>query len=247
MIQARSLQIRGMTCAACAQASERAVKKVAGIEEAAVNFATERLAVRFDDDVASLDAIVAAVARAGYEAVEDKVEKDVIIPVGGMTCAACVRAIERAVSRVAGVTSVSVNLATEKALVRYEPGTARLSQIKQAIVKAGYTPLAVDSGARMDEHKKAKEREIRVLWAKFAVSASFSLPLLYIAMGGMLGWPLPAGLAPMDYPLRYALLELALVLPAPTAGHASTSWASPSAPARMSPWRARTWSSCART
>jgi P-type Cu+ transporter len=152
-------------------------------------------------------------------AVEERRERDVSIPVGGMTCAACAKAIERAVGKVGGVTSVSVNFATEKAAVTYEPGAARLSEIKQAIAKAGYKPLALDAARSRDEHKAAKEREIRVLWLKFIVSAAFSLPLLYIAMGAMLGWPLPAAIDAMDYPLRYALLEIALVIPVIAAGY----------------------------
>jgi P-type Cu+ transporter len=156
---------------------------------------------------------------AGYEAVEDRREKLVSIPVGGMTCTACAKAIERAVGKVGGVSSVSVNFATEKAAVAYDPGTARLSEIKQAIVKAGYKPLALDAAKSADEHKAAKEREIRVLWTKFIVSAAFSIPLLYIAMGAMLGWPLPAAIDAMNYPLRYALLEIALVIPVIAAGY----------------------------
>jgi P-type Cu+ transporter len=157
------------------------------------------------------------------EAVEDRDQKDVSIPVGGMTCAACAKAIERAVGKVGGVASVSVNFATEKATVRYAPGAARLSEIKRAIVKAGYEPRAIEAagrfGSAVDEHRAAKEREIRAMWTKFIVAAAFSLPLFYIAMGAMLGWPLPAALRPMDYPLRYALLEIALVLPVLAAGY----------------------------
>ncbi len=220
MVKTAQLRINGMTCAACAQASERAVKKLPGIEEAAVNFATEKLLVKFEDEKLGLAEIKAAVGKAGYEAVEDQARKEVTIPVGGMTCASCSSAIERAIKKLPGAASVSVNLATEKALVSYDPSLLRLSEIKQAIVTAGYTPLAIESGAAaVDEHKAAKEREIRVLWTKFIVSALFSVPLLYIAMGAMLGWPLPAAINAMNYPLRYALLEILLVIPVIAAGY----------------------------
>jgi Cu+-exporting ATPase len=220
MIKTAQLRINGMTCAACAQASERAVRKLPGIEEAAVNFATEKLLVKFEDGRLGLDEIKAAVAKAGYEAVEDQAKREVTIPVGGMTCASCSAAVERAIRKLPGTASVSVNLATEKALVSYDPSRLRLSEIKQAIAKAGYAPLAIEaSAAAVDEHKAAKEREIRVLWTKFIVSAVFSAPLLYIAMGAMLGWPLPAAIDAMNYPLRYALLELFLVIPVIAAGY----------------------------
>ncbi|MGE5361274.1 MAG: heavy metal translocating P-type ATPase [Bacteroidales bacterium] len=146
-------------------------------------------------------------------------DKQATIPIGGMTCAACVRAVERAVGKVPGVSQVSVNFATEKAVVHYDAGTTRLSAIKQAINKAGYVALAADTVEKVDEHKRAKEREVRVLWTKFAVSAAASLPLLYLAMGPMIGLPLPAALTAMAHPLRYALLQLALVTPAVAAGY----------------------------
>ncbi|MEW6548306.1 MAG: heavy metal translocating P-type ATPase [Spirochaetota bacterium] len=220
MVKTEQLRINGMTCAACAQASERAVKKLPGIEEATVNFATEKLLVRFEEGQVRLADIKTAVAKAGYEAVEDRARKEVTIPVGGMTCAACASAIERAIGKLPGADAVSVNLATEKASVTYDPSLLRLSEIKQAIVKAGYTPLAIEIGAAaVDKHKAAKEREIRVLWIKFIVSAIFSIPLFYIAMGAMLGWPLPASIDAMNYPLRYAIIELILVVPVIAAGY----------------------------
>ncbi len=219
MIEAIQLKINGMTCAACAQASERAVKKLPGVAEAAVNFGTEKLFIKFDPEALDLGAIKAAVAKAGYEAVDDIQEKQVTIPVGGMTCASCSAAVERALKKAPGVLSASVNLATEKAQVSYDPGKVRLSELKDAIRKAGYEALAIDTAVAVDAHKAAKEREVRVLWTKFAVSAVFAVPLLYVAMGAMLGWPLPAAINAMNYPLRYALLEILLVLPIIAAGH----------------------------
>jgi len=136
----------------------------------------------------------------------------------GMTCAACVRAVERAVGKVSGVQSVAVNFATEKAQVTFEPSMVRLSDIKLAVANAGYKALT-EGGLGTDEHQKRKDHEVRVWWLKFALSAVFALPLLYLAMGGMLGLPLPAALNPMQFPLRYALLELLLVLPVLGAGY----------------------------
>ena len=140
-------------------------------------------------------------------------KKEVTIPVGGMTCAACVGAVERSVRKLPGVASVSVNLATEKALVAYDPASLRISEIKAAITKAGYTPLVLDSPAAEDEHQAAKEREVRSLWTRFAVSATFALALLYVAMGAMLGLPIPEALHPMHHPMRYAIVELLLLIP----------------------------------
>jgi Cu+-exporting ATPase len=141
--------------------------------------------------------------------------REITIPVGGMTCASCSAAVERAIKKLPGIQVSSVNLATERAVVKYDPAAVRLSEIKGAIKKAGYEPLAMEavSAARIDEHAAAKEREIKSMWRKFIVSAAFSVPLLYIAMGHMIGWPLPKILHPMERPLFFALVQIVLVIP----------------------------------
>lgn len=84
-MKSKTLQIHGMTCAACAKASERAVKKLEGVENASVNFATEKMAIAYDETKVSLEAIKAAVKKAGYEAKEEENFKEVTIPIEGMT------------------------------------------------------------------------------------------------------------------------------------------------------------------
>jgi Cu+-exporting ATPase len=138
------------------------------------------------------------------------------LKIQGMTCAACVRAVERAVSKVAGVVQVGVNFATEKAQVAFEADQVRISDIRQAVKEAGYQ--ALNDAGDQDAHQKAKEKEVRVLWTKFLVSATFAVPLLYVAMGGMFGLPLPSFLSPMNFPLSYSLLEILLVIPVIAAG-----------------------------
>ncbi len=156
----------------------------------------------------------------GYKAVPRESEKEVIIPVGGMTCASCSAAVERSLRRLDGVESASVNLATEKASVRYDGSRVRLSEIKAAIRKAGYEPKPLEnpSLAATDAHAEEKRREIRSMWGKFALSAAATLPLLYIAMGHMIGLPLPEFLHPMHHSLAFALVQLVLVLPSIWAG-----------------------------
>ncbi len=212
------LKIQGMTCAACAIAVEKAVRKIPGVFEAGVNFSTEKLKVTFEETKMDHEAIKAAVRKAGYE-VAASVGKEVIIPIGGMTCASCANAVERATGKLPGVVQVSVNFATEKMSVRYDPEMIRISEIKQAVVKAGYQPREIDNTIHVDADKVRKEKEIRTLWMKFTVSLIFSVPLLYLAMGGMLNWPIPLFLAPMNYPLLYALVQLFLVIPVVAAGH----------------------------
>ncbi|MDR2753533.1 MAG: heavy metal translocating P-type ATPase [Oscillospiraceae bacterium] len=212
------LSIRGMTCAACAQRIEKTVRKLSGIGQATVNLASEKLFVEYDESSLPLTAIKEAVSKIGYEVVEKSENSNVTIPIGGMTCAACAQRVEKVLTKLPGVASVSVNFATEKAIVAYDPHKVRLSAIKEAIEKAGYKALEVNKADAGDEDRARKQKAIKVLWTKFIVSAVFSLPLLYIAMVPMLTQygivlPYPKSLDPMNYSLIYALLEIVLVLP----------------------------------
>jgi Cu+-exporting ATPase len=216
------LNIRGMTCAACAQRIEKTVRKLSGVNQANVNLASEKLFVEYDSDHVELSAVKAAVTKIGYEVAEKSENAKVTIPIGGMTCAACARRVEKAIGKLEGIEETSVNFATEKATVTYDPQTVRLSVIRGAIEKAGYEALEVDKADAADEDRARKQKEIKTLWTKFIVSAIFSIPLFYIAMAPMITFvrlPFPAGIEPMRYPLIYALLELILVVPVLAVGY----------------------------
>ncbi len=221
-MKTEQLKITGMTCAACAKAVEKAVVKLEGISKASVNFATEKLHLEYDDAKLSTELIKTAVEKAGYHALEETRAKEITMAVSGMTCAACARNIEKAVGKLEGVESGTVNFATEKATIQYDPARIRLSEIKDAIAKAGYKALDAQVGSKTDEDRVRKQKEIRTLWTKFIVSGVFSIPLLYIAMVPMISFvnlPFPGGLDPMQYPLVYALVELILVIPVLIAGN----------------------------
>ncbi len=143
------------------------------------------------------------------------------IRIGGMTCAACAARLEKAVGRMDGVSAAAVNFATESLTVEYDPHGVRLSAIKQKIVATGYEPLEVATRASADEDRLRKERQVRGLWRSFTVSAIFGVPLFYIAMAPMITWaslPMPRLLDHMEYPLVYAIVQLAMVIPILIAG-----------------------------
>ena len=211
----KSLKIEGMTCAACSKAVERAVKKLEGVTEASVNLATEKLSITFDEAQVSIEDIQMAVRRAGYKAITEAVKKT--LKIEGMTCASCSKAVERAVKKLEGVTEASVNLATEKLSISYEPSKVRVSDIKRVVASAGYR--AVEEESTTDTDKEKKEKEIKLLWKKFIVSAIFTVPLLYISMGYMLGLPLPDFISPKVNPAAFALVQLFLTIPVIIAGN----------------------------
>ncbi|WP_202708577.1 heavy metal translocating P-type ATPase [Sporosalibacterium faouarense] len=213
-----TLNINGMTCASCAKAVEKSVSKVKGVQSATVNFATEKLSVEFDESV-SIDDIKNAVKDAGYAAEEDVELREVIIPIGGMTCASCAAAIEKEVRKLKGIEEINVNVATEKAKVQYNPYATRISEIKGAIKKAGYEALEIEAGDEIDAEKEKRQKEMKTLWKKFVVSAIFSVPLLYIAMGHLIGLSLPEIIEPSVYPFNFALVQLLLTIPVVIAGY----------------------------
>ncbi len=127
-------------------------------------------------------------------------------------------AVDRSISQLPGVISVNVNLATSRAKVVYDAGQVRLSEIKAAISDAGYTPLDSETAATPDADQERKNREIATLWRKFTLAAVFTVPLLYIAMGHMMGLPLPEALHPEHHPLTFAAVQIALTIPILLAG-----------------------------
>ncbi|MGG7060793.1 cation transporter, partial [Clostridium tertium] len=110
---------------------------------------------------------------------------------GGMTCASCAKAIERVVDKLDGIDSINVNIATEKATINYDSSKLKLTQIRNAIEKAGYKVLEKSESKipNIDEDKIRKEKEIKSLFTKFIIAVGFSIPLFYIAMGPMISKP----------------------------------------------------------
>ncbi len=209
------LKIEGMTCASCAKAVERATKKLKGVTESNVNFATEKLNISFDETKISVADIQETVKKAGYKAITDSTNK--ILKIEGMTCASCAKAVERATRKLNGVTEANVNYATEKLSISYEPSKIKVSDIKKAIEKAGYK--AREEETTVDTDKERKEKEMKLLWRKFIISTIFAVPLLYVSMGHMVGLPLPDFINPNINPIAFALTQLLLTLPVIIAGN----------------------------
>ncbi|MDP3137762.1 MAG: heavy metal translocating P-type ATPase [Burkholderiaceae bacterium] len=177
-----------MTCASCVSRVEKALSAVPGVTEASVNLATEAATVRADKSVA-VDALRAAVEKAGYTVGEQTVQ----LSIEGMTCASCVARVEKALLKVPGVTSAQVNLATETAEVKLASRDLDIGALSAAVAKAGYTarPVAHETGAAGAE--KAKRGND---WWPVAVAAVLSAPLVLPMFGMLFGidWMLPGWL-----------------------------------------------------
>jgi Cu+-exporting ATPase len=188
--------VGGMTCAACVARVERGLKKVEGVLDANVNLATERAKVTFDAERTNPVALLEQVKAVGYEPRTATLE----FGVTGMTCANCVNRVEKALRNVDGVLTASVNLATERATVKFIPAQTMPSQLKKAVVDAGYGILEAKPDERTaDVEREARAREIERQKRALTIAAIFSIPLFVIAMLPMIWTPameLQMGLAP---------------------------------------------------
>ncbi len=174
------LPITGMTCAACARNVERALKRTDGVAVANVNIAAERAHVDFDAALVDARHLIESVSNAGYGVIEATME----LPITGMTCASCVRNVERAIGKQPGILGVNVNLATEHASVSYIPGAVTRADLVQAVENAGYG--VVDTSAAdvpEDAERAARQAEIERQTQLVKIGAVFTIPLFLLSMG----------------------------------------------------------------
>jgi Cu+-exporting ATPase len=183
------VNVKGMSCASCVVKVEDGLLNIDGVENANVNFATEKASVEYDSGKVTPADIAEKLKDIGYEAVGMDLAGDggqkVTISVGGMTCAACVRRVENALKTVNGVTDAAVNLATARATVAHEPEWGGVDGLKRVIVDAGYEFLGVMDETLEDPAEAARARELKDLKLKFAAGAVLSV---LIFMGSMQGW-----------------------------------------------------------
>ncbi|MFO7875403.1 MAG: heavy metal translocating P-type ATPase [Desulfovermiculus sp.] len=213
-VRTQRFAIKGMTCAACSARVERVVSWMDGVHSAQVNLATESMQVSWDPDKVSPEEIKAAVHKAGYEAEGVSTGSEVELDIQGMTCAACSARVEKALSRMSGVHQASVNLATEKARVSFDPQQVQSADLIAAVEAAGYKA----SVAREDRESSAgQEREMQQrldkLKSRLIISLALAIPLFLLSMGGMLGLPIPSFLAAPTAPLSHALVQFLLTVP----------------------------------
>ena len=205
-----TLSLEGMTCASCAMRIEKGLKKVSGVADASVNLATERATVSYDPAQATMDDLVAKVEAVGYKATPivarpavpavppasslvAPTERSADFAISGMTCASCSRRVERALSKVPGVTLASVNLATERASVSYDPAATSLADLVGAVERAGYgasdiapTPPQILPAAGadpvIDADTARRQRELRHKRDTLLLGIALSLPVVLLSM-----------------------------------------------------------------
>jgi Cu+-exporting ATPase len=165
------LPIAGMTCAACSSRLEKNLNRLEGVT-ANVNLSTETARVEFDPALVQPAALLEQIKKTGFSVPDQSVD----LAISGMTCAACSTRLEKALNRLPGV-EARVNLAAEKARLRFTPGIASLDLVLASVAKAGFSAAPITEASRAEaKARKAAEYhdELRV----FLIAAVFTLPLL---------------------------------------------------------------------
>ena len=194
-----TIPVTGMTCASCVRRVERALSKKEGVISGSVNFAAEKATVEYDPKITGPDDLIGAIEEVGYSTDV----RETTFGLTGMTCASCVGRVERALKKVPGVLDANVNLANEKATVRYLAGEAEPRDLEKAVEGLGYG--VVHKGEAEASVEDAHEKEYRKLRNNFLVAAVLTALILLGSLPHMLGFmtPIPTGW------LNLALLALA--------------------------------------
>ncbi len=198
------LAIEGMTCASCVGRVERKLTRLPGVSVASVNLATEKAHVLYDPALVAPTQLVAAVETAGYKAraltlpapsplaVAGAGVAHEELSVSGMTCASCVARVERRLKRLPGVSDASVNLATERAAVVYDPALTTVADLIGAVEAAGYGAAPVQHAPLVDasEATGALQADLRQRRLTLLVGGVLSALVLALAMiPALMDWP----------------------------------------------------------
>lgn len=167
-----TIDVVGMTCAACSARIEKNLSKNDGIENAVVNLLANKATVEYDNNKISSKDIINIIEKTGYEV--PLVKKTLLIE--GMTCAACSTRVEKALNKIEGVTRANVNLSTNKAVVEYPSGLIDDRTLISTVEKTGYK-AEVEVERDLDREKELREKEIKSLKTSFIISAILSIPL----------------------------------------------------------------------
>ncbi len=177
-----SFDVSGMTCAACVQRIEKGLLKIEGIQEAAVNLASEKASVSFDESQIDLQEMRKTVEDLGYGVRQD----NVTFNVEGMTCSSCASNIERALRKTEGVIDATVNFSIGKAEATYDGSVVKPASLIQAIENIGYKTTIASDVVIEDSEKDLRETEIRNQRFNLITAFALTLPLMLGAMQNML-------------------------------------------------------------
>jgi Cu+-exporting ATPase len=184
-----TIPVQGMTCASCVARVEKSIRAVEGVREASVNLASEKANIVYDPSLVKPEGIKKAVEELGYGVPwEPNKEEKITLAIGGMTCAACVNRIEKAIRKIEGVSEAQVNLATERATIVFNPEKAGKSELRKTVEELGYEVRGFEEEASRDREAEARTREVRLQKRKFVISAVLSASIFFGSMPEWFPW-----------------------------------------------------------
>jgi Cu+-exporting ATPase len=186
----KKLKISGMSCTSCAAGIEKSLNEMEGVRQASVNYALGQVTVDYDDEIVEVEKLSAAIKRLGYDVIDDRTTETVKLNVKGMTCAACSARVEKKLNQLLGVEKAAVNLATEQAVVDYDPFQITVADLIKTVQTQGYQAERVEEISR-DREKEAREKETRRLKRELIISTVVSSPLLLAMIFSMFGFDVP--------------------------------------------------------
>lgn len=186
MMKKIDVGITGMTCASCATRIEKSLRETEGVKNAAVNLASERALVDYDENKVSEEVLKSRIKETGYGVIDEgsKEEVSAEFDITGMTCASCATRIEKGIMNIPGITTASVNLSSEKAFVKFDPNKAGSDEILKKIESTGYK-ARLKSEEAIESEKELREKEIRRQRTLLISSAILSMPLFFAMLSNL--------------------------------------------------------------
>ena len=177
------VKIGGMHCAGCVNSIQRRVLNLQGVSKIEVNLANERATLEYDPTQVKMRAIEKAIEEIGYRVVYEKVA----LVVEGLTDSSDGQRLENGIGRIEGVRSASINYASSKATVEYNPVLVSLADIRKKIADSGYSILSESP------ETSAQDIEARKLRNLFFVGLAFTVPAVLFSYPEVFGFVPLAG------------------------------------------------------
>lgn len=189
------LNIIGMHCAACVSSVETSLQKVNGVQEVKVNLISEKATIIYNKEQTNLDQLIQAVKNIGYDAKKKSSSKlkQINLSIYGIHCANCISTIENSLNKQNGITSIVVNLATEKGKVIFDPSILSESDIIKSIKDVGYNAKVISSHniSSKDSEREERKKELQLQQFRLILAVFLTIPIFLYSMGPMFGINLP--------------------------------------------------------
>jgi len=199
------INLTGMSCTSCAQKVENVLKQTRGVHSVHVNFAVEKAYIDYNPVELNEEKLLQVIKDTGYEGeISGEEAKTVSLKITGMTCSACAQRIEKNLSSMLGVVEANVNLASEKATVKYRSSETELAELKKTIQNTGYEIVSEEREQDKDHELEKLAQTARRMW----FSAAFAVPIMILMMIHMFVVEIPYYI-PIIYVLGFPVIFVA--------------------------------------